>query len=104
MVPFLWKIVQSFLKKLKTELLANLLLIHISYFSSPCDRITDINNLNKEKFILAYSFRGFHPWLFSSMHLGRVSWKWECVEEGIVRFILYRNQRKREVQRPGITI
>jgi hypothetical protein len=40
----------------------------------------DRNNLRKEGFLLAHSFRGFSAWLFGPMLLGRVSWQWEYVE------------------------
>jgi hypothetical protein len=36
------------------------------------------SNLKEERFILAYGFRRFGPWLLDPMSMGRTSWQWEC--------------------------
>jgi hypothetical protein len=43
-----------------------------------CDKITEKINIKEERFILAHSFRGFHPWLLGSI----VSWCYEAEHHG----------------------
>jgi hypothetical protein len=38
-----------------------------------CDKISEINNLREDRFILAHGFRGFSPWLAGSIALRPVA-------------------------------
>jgi hypothetical protein len=49
-----------------------------------------------KEFILAHSFRGFSPWLFDLIYLGRTSW-WQMrlLEEEAVHLMVDRKQSER---------
>jgi hypothetical protein len=51
--------------------------------------------LTKGKNCFAYISRGFDPWLFGPMHLGRTPWQWEHVEEKAVHFLAGQDDAER---------
>jgi hypothetical protein len=62
------------------------------------DKVPDIINLRRGRFILAHGFRDFRLWFLASLILGLwwgwTSWRWECVEKEAVHPIADRKQRK----------